>query len=313
MQDGDQRLNAVLPALLEHIAVKGTNQNGKDEEPVSTPDPELVKNTVNATIELEDGDEIMLELYPDLAPDTVENFVELAEDGFYDGTIFHRVIEDFMIQGGGYDENLKEQKTESIKGEFAKNGFENTLSHTRGVISMARAQDYDSATSQFFIVQKDATYLDGQYAAFGRVTEGMDIVDEIASVKTGTVASSNMEDVPIEPIVIDTITIDTSVSSGKSSKTKATSKPSKDKDTDKNSKDTDDEDEDTSSSKSSKSSSKSTTAPKSTPKSNSSSKSSSSNSSSSSKSNSSNDDELSEDELNDILPFLQSDSTESNS
>lgn len=308
---------AIILSMVMVLASCGTNQNGKDEEPVSTPDPELVKNTVNATIELEDGDEIMLELYPDLAPDTVENFVELAEDGFYDGTIFHRVIEDFMIQGGGYDENLKEQKTESIKGEFAKNGFENTLSHTRGVISMARAQDYDSATSQFFIVQKDATYLDGQYAAFGRVTEGMDIVDEIASVKTGTVASSNMEDVPIEPIVIDTITIDTSVSSGKSSKTKATSKPSKDKDTDKdtdkNSKDTVDEDEDTSSSKSSKSSSKSTTAPKSTPKSNSSSKSSSSNSSSSSKSNSSNDDELSEDELNDILPFLQSDSTESNS
>ena len=259
---------AIILSMVMVLASCGTNQNGKDEEPVSTPDPELVKNTV---------------------------------------------IEDFMIQGGGYDENLKEQKTESIKGEFAKNGFENTLSHTRGVISMARAQDYDSATSQFFIVQKDATYLDGQYAAFGRVTEGMDIVDEIASVKTGTVASSNMEDVPIEPIVIDTITIDTSVSSGKSSKTKATSKPSKDKDTDKNSKDTDDEDEDTSSSKSSKSSSKSTTAPKSTPKSNSSSKSSSSNSSSSSKSNSSNDDELSEDELNDILPFLQSDSTESNS
>ena len=304
---------AIILSMVMVLASCGTNQNGKDEEPVSTPDPELVKNTVNATIELEDGDEIMLELYPDLAPDTVENFVELAEDGFYDGTIFHRVIEDFMIQGGGYDENLKEQKTESIKGEFAKNGFENTLSHTRGVISMARAQDYDSATSQFFIVQKDATYLDGQYAAFGRVTEGMDIVDEIASVKTGTVASSNME-----PIVIDTITIDTSVSSGKSSKTKATSKPSKDKDTDKNSKDTDDEDEDTSSSKSSKSSSKSTTAPKSTPKSNSSSKSSSSNSSSSSKSSNSNDDknnddELSEDELNDILPFLQSGSTESNS
>lgn len=304
---------AIILSMVMVLASCGTTQNGKDEEPVSTPDPELVKNTVNATIELEDGDEIMLELYPDLAPDTVENFVELAEDGFYDGTIFHRVIEDFMIQGGGYDENLKEQKTASIKGEFAKNGFENTLSHTRGVISMARAQDYDSATSQFFIVQKDATYLDGQYAAFGRVTEGMDIVDEIASVKTGTVASSNMEDVPIEPIVIDTITIDTSVSSGKSSKTKATSKPSKDKDTDKNSKDTDDEDEDTSSSKPSKSSTKSTTAPKSTPKSNSSSKSSSSNSSSSSKSNSSNDDELSEDELNDILPFLQSDSTESNS
>ena len=307
---------AIILSMVMVLASCGTNQNGKDEEPISTPDPELVKNTVNATIELEDGDEIMLELYPDLAPDTVENFVELAEDGFYDGTIFHRVIEDFMIQGGGYDENLKEQKTASIKGEFAKNGFENTLSHSRGVISMARAQDYDSATSQFFIVQKDATYLDGQYAAFGRVTEGMDIVDEIASVKTGTVASSNMEDVPIEPIVIDTITIDTSVSSGKSSKTKATSKPTKD--TDKNSKNTDDEDEDTSSSKSSKSSSKSTTAPKSTPKSNSSSKSSSSDSSSSNNSSSSkadenDDDELSEDELNDILPFLQSGSTESNS
>ena len=128
---------AIILSMVMVLASCGTNQNGKDEEPVSTPDPELVKNTVNATIELEDGDEIMLELYPDLAPDTVEKLVELAEDGFYDGTIFHRVIEDFMIQGGGYDENLKEQKTESIKGEFAKNGFENTLSHTRGVISMA--------------------------------------------------------------------------------------------------------------------------------------------------------------------------------
>lgn len=310
---------AIILSMVMVLTSCATSKNSKDEDPVSTPDPELVKNTVNATIELEDGDEIMLELYPDLAPETVENFVELAEDGFYDGTIFHRVIEDFMIQGGGYDENLKEQKTASIKGEFAKNGFENSLSHVRGVISMARAQDYDSATSQFFIVQKDSTYLDGQYAAFGKVTEGMDIVDEIASVKTGTVASSNMEDVPIEPIIIDTITIDTSVSSSKSNKTKATSKPSKnsDKDTDKNSKNSDDEDEDTSSSKSSKSSSKSTTAPKSTPKSNS--KSSSSSSSSSSKSSSSKSDEnddddvISEDELNDILPFLQSGSTESNS
>ena len=190
---------AIILSMVMVLASCGTTQNGKDEEPVSTPDPELVKNTVNATIELEDGDEIMLELYPDLAPDTVENFVELAEDGFYDGTIFHRVIEDFMIQGGGYDENLKEQKTESIKGEFAKNGFENTLSHTRGVISMARAQDYDSATSQFFIVQKDATYLDGQYAAFGKVTEGIEVVDEIAETPT------DMQDKPIEDQIIKTI------------------------------------------------------------------------------------------------------------
>lgn len=292
---------AIMLSMVMMLASCTSNSTNNDEEPVSTPNPELVKNTVNATIELEDGDEIMLELYPDLAPETVENFVELAEDGFYDGTIFHRVIEDFMIQGGGYDENLKEQKTASIDGEFAKNGFENSLSHVRGVISMARAQDYDSATSQFFIVQKNSTYLDDQYAAFGKVTEGMDIVDEIASVKTGTVASSNMEDVPIEPIVIDTITIDTSVSSSKSRKTKDNSRSSKnsDKDTGKNTKDTDEEDEDTPSSKSK--STKSTTAPKSTPK------------SSSSKLDENDDDELSEDELNDILPFLQSGSTESNS
>ena len=304
-----------IPALLlsSVLLLEGLTGCGSQQETAvkNFTAPEQGEELV--VIHVKDYGTIKIKVFSDLLPKACENFVTHAKDGYYDGLPFHRVIENFMIQGGGYDENLKEQKTESIKGEFAKNGFENTLSHTRGVISMARAQDYDSATSQFFIVQKDATYLDGQYAAFGRVTEGMDIVDEIASVKTGTVASSNMEDVPIEPIVIDTITIDTSVSSGKSSKTKATSKPSKDKDTDKNSKDTDDEDEDTSSSKSSKSSSKSTTAPKSTPKSNSSSKSSSSNSSSSSKSNSSNDDELSEDELNDILPFLQSDSTESNS
>lgn len=304
---------AIILSMVMMLASCTAGQSNKDETPVSTPDPELVKNTVNATIELEDGDKIMLELYPDLAPETVENFVELAEDGFYDGTIFHRVIEDFMIQGGGYNEDLKEQKTASIDGEFAKNGFENSLSHARGVISMARAQDYDSASSQFFIVQKDSTYLDGQYAAFGRVTEGMDIVDDIASVKTGTVASSNMEDVPIIPIVIESITIDTSLSSSKSNKTKDKSKSSKsnDKDADKDVEDTDEEDEDTYSSKS-----KSTSAPKSTHKS--SSKSNSSDSSSSSKSSSSkadeNDDvELSEDELNELLPFLQSDSTESNS
>ena len=226
---------AIILSMVMVLASCGTNQNGKDEEPVSTPDPELVKNTVNATIELEDGDEIMLELYPDLAPDTVENFVELAEDGFYDGTIFHRVIEDFMIQGGGYDENLKEQKTESIKGEFAKNGFENTLSHTRGVISMARAdytsyssqlttESYNSAGSQFFIMTANNTSLDGTYAAFGKVIEGMDVVEKIANVKVvyrdseleenaeapkdsegNTIAS----DKPIEPPIIKSITVET--------------------------------------------------------------------------------------------------------
>ena len=193
--------------------------------------PELVKNTVNATILLESGDEIELELYPDLAPDTVENFVMLAEDGFYDGTIFHRVIEDFMIQGGGYDENLKKQDADAVKGEFEANGFENTLSHVRGVISMARARDMNSASSQFFIVQQDSPHLDGQYAAFGRVTDGMDVVDEIASVRTGYVEAQGLDDVPVDPIVIDTIEINSgsagndSDTPSKSAAPKSTSAP----------------------------------------------------------------------------------------
>ncbi|MCD8180856.1 MAG: peptidylprolyl isomerase [Firmicutes bacterium] len=226
------------------LASCGTSSDSTSATPTPAPtaDPELTKNTINATIFIEDGGEISLELYPDLAPETVENFVELAEDGFYDGTIFHRVIEDFMIQGGGYDENLKEQKADSIKGEFSANGFENTLSHTRGVISMARSQDMDSASSQFFIVQEDSTYLDGQYAAFGIVTDGMDVVDEIASVKTGTVAASGMEDVPVEPVIIETITIDTGPSSSKNS---SKSTDDEDEPTKKPSADDEDEDEPT--------------------------------------------------------------------
>ena len=211
---------------------------GDDNTPTPAPtaDPELTKNTVSATIVLKGGDEIELELYPDLAPVTVENFVELAEDGFYDGTIFHRVIEDFMIQGGGYDENLKQKKTSTIKGEFAANGFENTLPHLRGTISMARAQDMNSATSQFFIVHQDATYLDGQYAAFGVVTDGMDMVDDIATGRTGSVEASGMDDVPVDAVVIKTIKIN-SGSSSSSSKSKKD-----DKDDDKNN-DKDDDDE----------------------------------------------------------------------
>lgn len=230
---------AVVLSMMMLVSCAG----GKDKPlptatPAPTPNPELVQNTITAAILLENGDEIDLELYPDLAPETVENFVTLAEDGFYDGTIFHRVIEDFMIQGGGYDENLKLKKADTIYGEFAMNGFENSLAHTRGVISMARAQDVNSASSQFFIVQKDATYLDGQYAAFGRVTEGMDIVDDIASERTGSVASAGMENVPVDPIVIETITIGSS-SSDSSTKSSKNSKTSKSSD--------DDEDEDLSS------------------------------------------------------------------
>lgn len=135
-------------------------------------------------IEMENGKEIKLELYPDKAPITVKNFLKLAGEGFYDGLIFHRVIEGFMIQGGDPTGTGTGGSGEKIKGEFSANGVANDLKHERGVISMARAMPPDSASSQFFIVHQDAPHLDGSYAAFGRVVEGMDAVDEIASVET---------------------------------------------------------------------------------------------------------------------------------
>lgn len=135
-------------------------------------------------IEMENGKQIKLELYPDKAPVTVENFLKLVKDGFYDGLIFHRVIKDFMIQGGDPQGTGMGGAKDKIKGEFLMNGVPNDIKHERGVISMARAQNPNSASSQFFIVHKDSLFLDGQYAAFGRVVEGMDTVDEIAGVKT---------------------------------------------------------------------------------------------------------------------------------
>ena len=142
-----------------------------------------MKNPI-VTIEMESGGKITLELYPEIAPESVRNFVALIEDGFYDGLIFHRVIPGFMIQGGCPDGTGMGGPGYCIKGEFRANGIENTLSHTRGVLSMARAQSPDSAGSQFFIMHDDGDFLDGEYAAFGRVTEGMDVVDAIADVKT---------------------------------------------------------------------------------------------------------------------------------
>ena len=157
------------------------------------------------TITMENGDEIHLELYPDIAPNTVANFVQLAQDGFYDGTIFHRVIAGFMIQGGDPTGTGMGGPGFTIKGEFSANGIENPLSHTRGAISMARAKPFDSASSQFFIVHEDSTFLDGQYAAFGYVTEGMDVVDQICKEakpvdNNGTIPA---EDQP----VIESVTI----------------------------------------------------------------------------------------------------------
>jgi peptidyl-prolyl cis-trans isomerase B (cyclophilin B) len=142
-----------------------------------------MKNPV-VTFEMENGGKFVAELYPEMAPNTVANFVELASAGFYDGLIFHRVIAGFMIQGGDPTGTGMGGSDENIKGEFAVNGIKNPLSHKRGVISMARSQRYNSASSQFFICHADATFLDGQYAAFGHVVEGMEVVDRIASVQT---------------------------------------------------------------------------------------------------------------------------------
>ncbi|WP_238904122.1 MULTISPECIES: peptidylprolyl isomerase [Clostridium] len=135
------------------------------------------------TIEMEDGSKITAELYPNIAPQTVDNFVDLIQSGFYDGLIFHRVIPGFMIQGGDPKGNGTGGSEKTIPGEFSYNGFENKLKHTRGVLSMARSQAVDSASSQFFIMVKDTDSLDGKYAAFGKVTDGMDTVDKIVSEK----------------------------------------------------------------------------------------------------------------------------------
>lgn len=163
----------------------------------------VVENPI-ATIVMEDGGEIVVELYPDIAPNTVANFVELANSDFYDGLIFHRVIPGFMIQGGDPEGTGAGGPGYSIKGEFTKNGFQNDLKHTRGVISMARANPYDSAGSQFFIVHADSPHLDTNYAAFGMVISGMETVDRIASVKTNP-----LNDKPITEQKIKSITVDT--------------------------------------------------------------------------------------------------------
>ena len=156
---------------------------------------------MNIEIKMQDGGIMRGELYPDIAPITVENFVGLVNRNFFDGLIFHRVISGFMIQGGGYTADGGHKEADSIKGEFEANGVANPLKHTRGVLSMARTSFPDSASSQFFIMHKDAPHLDGQYAAFGKITEGLDVLDKIAECKT------NYSDEPIQPQIIEYIKI----------------------------------------------------------------------------------------------------------
>ncbi|MCC8135614.1 MAG: peptidylprolyl isomerase [Ruminococcus sp.] len=152
-------------------------------------------------IEMENGKQIKIELYPDIAPITCENFEKLVKSGFYDGLTFHRIIPGFMIQGGCPKGNGTGGPGWSIKGEFSSNGVKNSLRHTRGVVSMARSMKPDSAGSQFFIMHDDAPHLDGQYAAFGKGIEGMDVVDEIAEVPT------DYSDKPVQPQIMKKVTI----------------------------------------------------------------------------------------------------------
>lgn len=161
----------------------------------------MEKNPV-VTINMEDGGNISIELYPETAPNTVNNFIDLVKKGYYDGLIFHRVIKGFMIQGGCPLGTGTGGPGYSIKGEFGENGFNNELKHTRGIISMARSMNPDSAGSQFFIMHQDSPHLDGKYTAFGKVLEGMDVVDRIVTVDT------DQRDRPLEEQCIEKVTVE---------------------------------------------------------------------------------------------------------
>lgn len=161
-----------------------------------------MKNPI-VKIELENGKVITAELYPEVAPNTVKNFISLIEKGFYDGLIFHRVIPGFVIQGGCPEGTGMGGPGYSIKGEFTRNKFKNDLKHDKGVLSMARAMPFDSAGSQFFIMVAPSPHLDGQYASFGKVIDGMDVVDEIVATKT------DYNDKPLEDVVMKKVTVDT--------------------------------------------------------------------------------------------------------
>lgn len=203
----------LVSSLIFIIALTGCGSQSDDSKPEekksesqtkqdSEQDKSAKENPV-VTITMENDDEIKIELYPEIAPNTVNNFISLVKKGFYDGLIFHRVIPDFMIQGGDPEGNGTGGPGYAIKGEFSSNDFENDLKHERGVISMARSSDPDSAGSQFFIMVNESTSLDGEYAAFGKVVDGMDAVDAIVS------AERDETDKPLEEQKMKTVKVDT--------------------------------------------------------------------------------------------------------
>ena len=187
---------AVLLAILAMTGCQKTEDTSTKSETQEESSKDLLSGIHHAEIQVKEYGTITVELDADAAPVTVTNFVNLAKDGFYDGLTFHRIMDGFMIQGGDPNGDGTGGADETIKGEFSSNGVENEISHTRGTISMARAQDPDSASSQFFIVHEDSTFLDGEYAAFGHVTSGIEIVDQIckdvpAEDDNGTVKAEN--------------------------------------------------------------------------------------------------------------------------
>lgn len=188
-------IGAITVALLSLVGCSSNNKENNTN--VSQ------ENLPTATISIKDFGDVEVELYPNIAPNTVNNFISLANDGFYDGTTFHRVIKDFMIQGGDPDGNGTGGPGYSIKGEFTNNGFQNDLAHTEGVISMARSYMPDSAGSQFFIMTSTSPHLDGEYAAFGKVTDGMDVVREIENIETDS------SDMPVNTVTIESVKVDT--------------------------------------------------------------------------------------------------------
>ncbi|MEC5425211.1 peptidylprolyl isomerase [Virgibacillus sp. C22-A2] len=183
-------------------AEESTDEQTNEQTNEQTEYPNVEENPV-VTITMENDDEIIAELYPDIAPNTVANFISLIEDGFYDGLIFHRVIPGFMIQGGDPEGNGTGGPGHAIEGEFSSNRFENDLAHDKGVLSMARSQSPDSAGSQFFIMAENSPHLDGDYAAFGQVVEGIEVVDRIVETERGAA------DKPLEDQRMKTVTVDT--------------------------------------------------------------------------------------------------------
>ena len=198
-----KRIILLLMAVVMSVLLAACGSAGEESgEEVSNP---LEPDRHHVEITIKDYGKISLELYKEVAPITVENFLKLAEDGFYDGLTFHRIISGFMIQGGDPKGDGTGGSDKNIKGEFSANGVENSISHVRGTISMARAQEYDSASSQFFIMHQDSASLDGQYAAFGKVTEGMEIVDQICE-KTPVVDGNGKVEADKQP-KIETIKV----------------------------------------------------------------------------------------------------------